>query len=42
MEDSSFRTCEAQMVWDAGIIKRAVEYLNSPRPQMVILRKAAP
>jgi len=39
MEDSSFKNfCEAQMVWDAGMAKRAIEYLNeSPGLKMVIL-----
>ncbi len=39
MEDSSFKNfCEAQVVWDAGMAKRAIEYLNeNPGPKMVIL-----
>lgn len=39
MEDSSFKNfCEAQVVWDAGMAKRAIEYLNeSPGLKMVIL-----
>lgn len=39
MEDSSFKNfCEAQVVWDAGMAKKAIEYLNvNPGLKMVIL-----